>query len=226
MHAWDPAFRAASDAWGDLPETVRTARSTIYLPPNRHMTGLATDLFRSSALPPRKARGSQSESEASTIHAGVLGLATHVTPLIRRLIPGLTHVRHASAVRPWGYSITYLDGERSVTLVGMLGGDWNPHWGFDAWGWGTEMRVSFPPSYVAAGSSTATIRDATGSRTWRFDQNGYHHEWLHLADVVDGRLPPAISVPTVVEDLRHAVLLADAAVAWRRAASDGASGAA
>ena len=49
------------------------------------------------------------------------------------------------------------------------------------------MQVSFPPSYVATGSSEATVRDATGSRTWRFDRNGYQHEWLHLADVVEGR---------------------------------------
>jgi predicted dehydrogenase len=220
MHAWDPAFRAAADAWGDLPDTVRAVRSTIYLPKNSDMTTLATDLFvPAGPARPTSVPAAPLEAELGKISSGVFGLATHATPLIRRLVPGISAVRHARGLKPWGYSINYEDGERSVSLVALLGGAWAPHWTLDAWGDTTELHVSFPPSYVMTGSSEATLRGSGGSRTWRFDRNGYQMEWLHLADVVDARTPLAVPATAAVEDLRHAVALADAAVAERRRAA-------
>ena len=42
MHRYDPAWRAAQDAWGDLAETAHTVRSSIVLPPNRRYEDWAT----------------------------------------------------------------------------------------------------------------------------------------------------------------------------------------
>jgi len=222
MHAWDPAFRAAADAWGDLAETVRAVRSTIYLPPNADMIELATNLFTPQATASVAAGQTPLlDAELGTIRRLVFGLATHATPLIRRLCPGMSGVQHARGLKPLGYSISYEDGGRPVTLVALMGGKWEPQWTLDAWGATTELHAEFPPSYVTTGSSIATVRDRTGARTWRFDRNGYQAEWTHLADVVDKRAELAIPVATVVDDLRHAAALADAAVALRRRVAEG-----
>jgi hypothetical protein len=46
MHAYDPAYVAASHAWSGLSEKATLVRSVIYLPPNDEMIALATDLCR------------------------------------------------------------------------------------------------------------------------------------------------------------------------------------
>jgi len=222
MHAWDPAVRAAVDAWGDLPGTVRAVRSTIYLPPNSDLIALATDLFAPSALVPGPLMRPL-DVELGTISSGVFGLASHDIPLIRRLVPGVTAVHHARGLWPWGYSIGYHDGDLSVSLIALMGGNWGAHWTFDAWGDSTEIHVAFPPSYVTAGSSEATVHDTMGSRTWRSGLNGYQHEWLQLAQAVEDGGPLAIPVSTALEDLRHTVALADAAVSWRRSHAEAAA---
>jgi predicted dehydrogenase len=216
MHAWDPAWQAARGFLGDLSETARVVRSTIYLPADGDLIKLATDLV---AAPPRGGRSAQSpvDRELETISSGVLALAMHALPLIRTLIPGMTRVTQALALEPWGYSVSYEDGDRSATLIGLEGGPWAPQWTLDAWGATTELHVDFPPSYVTAGSATAAIHTASGTRSWRFGTNGYHAEWLQLADVAEGRAEQAIPLQTIVDDLACAVAIAEAAVALRRA---------
>jgi myo-inositol 2-dehydrogenase/D-chiro-inositol 1-dehydrogenase len=46
---------------------------------------------------------------------------------------------------------------------------------------------------------------------WRYPHNGYQAEWLHLADVVQGRAAPAVPARSAVDDLLYALRLADAA---------------
>jgi hypothetical protein len=46
---------------------------------------------------------------------------------------------------------------------------------------------------------------------WRYAHNGYQAEWLHLADVAEGRVELTIGVQTVVDDLLYALALADGA---------------
>ena len=40
--------------------------------------------------------------------------------------------------------------------------------------------------------------------------NGYQAEWLHIADVADGRREPPVSVEEAADDLRYALDLLDA----------------
>ena len=71
--------------------------------------------------------------------------------------------------------------------------------------------MRFPPSYVLAGSATATLTTATARTSWRYPRNGYQAEWLHLADVVERRAELAVPVQTAVDDLLYALRLADGA---------------
>jgi myo-inositol 2-dehydrogenase / D-chiro-inositol 1-dehydrogenase len=221
MHAWDPAWRALAGAWGDLAATVRTIRSTIYLPSNGDMTDLATNLFTPSLVATSSTPGSRSalDAEVLTIRDGVLGLAMHAMPLIREFLPDVGEVRHARALTPWGYSICCGDDRSSVTLNAIIGGSWAPQWTLEAWGASKEACVTFPPSYVSAGSAVAEIRSASDRKVWHFDTNGYLAEWTHVADVVEGRCELAIPLETAIEDLVQTVLLTEAAVNHRRSST-------
>lgn len=73
------------------------------------------------------------------------------------------------------------------------------------------MRIQFPPSYVLAGSATVELVNASSRSSWRYAHNGYQAEWLHLADVAEGRVELTIGVQTVVDDLLYALALADGA---------------
>jgi hypothetical protein len=90
-------------------------------------------------------------------------------------------------------------------------GRWRPDWSLRAFGAGCELHVQFPPSYVLAGSATATLATATSQVSWRYPRNGYQEEWLHLADVAEGRSELAVPVQTAVDDLLYALRLADGA---------------
>jgi myo-inositol 2-dehydrogenase / D-chiro-inositol 1-dehydrogenase len=221
MHVWDPAWRALTRAWGDLPATVRAIRSTIYLPDNADMIKLATDLFTPNTSMTGSSSSQQSglETEIEMIRNGVLGLAMHATPLIREIVPNIGRVSHARALKPWGYSIGYGDERSSVSLNAIVGGGWAPQWTLDAWGASTEVHATFPPSYVSAGSAVGEVRTASGSTVWHFDTNGYLAEWAHIADVAEGRCRLAVPLKTAVDDLAQTVSLADAAVEHRRSSA-------
>ena len=73
------------------------------------------------------------------------------------------------------------------------------------------MQSQFPPSYVLAGSATGELASANSRSSWRYAHNGYQAEWLHLADVADGRVELSNEVQTVVGDLLYALALADGA---------------
>jgi myo-inositol 2-dehydrogenase / D-chiro-inositol 1-dehydrogenase len=64
---------------------------------------------------------------------------------------------------------------------------------------------------VLAGSATAELIRATSRSSWRYAHNGYQAEWLHLADVAEGKSELAIGVQTAVDDLLYALALADGA---------------
>jgi hypothetical protein len=74
--------------------------------------------------------------------------------------------------------------------------------------------VTYPPSFVLAGSATASLTtESAGTRTWESSANGYQAEWLHLADVVEGRSEPLVGLSPAVADLVYALDLADDAAA-------------
>jgi len=92
-------------------------------------------------------------------------------------------------------------------------GRWRADWTFQAWAPGHELRVQFPPSYVLAGSATAEFATPASRLVWQFPHNGYQAEWLHVADVAQGREAALVSLDEAVEDLHFALLVADGAAA-------------
>jgi hypothetical protein len=186
MHAYDPAYVQAQRHLGSLAETVILVRSVIYLPPNDEFVDLATDL---AAAPPAPSMSGELTVEvaAELVRAGVLGLATHTIPQLRRFLPKFERVITARFVVPFGYQLILASEGHTAELLALMPGQWRADWTFHAWGADEELHIQFPPSYVQAGSATATLSSRDGHRSWRYATNGYQAEWLHLADVAEGR---------------------------------------
>ena len=170
MHVYDPAFAAAQKSWGDLPDTATLVRVAVYLPHNDDLVNLATELA------------------APAPSGGVLGLATHNLPIVRHFVPTVQEVLAAEFVPPWGYQLTFRSGDRLAQFLALMPGHWRPDWSLRVWGPKAELRIQFPPSYVLAGSATVELVNANSRSSWRYAHNGYQAEWLHLADVAEGRV--------------------------------------
>ena len=215
MHAYDPAWIAAKQHWGNLPQTARLVRSMILLPGNDEFVNLATDLAAIAARPPAPHPAeapSTAQAAAGALRGGILGLATHAIPQVRQFLPAFETVAVATRLRPFGYRLVLTGGRCTVELVALMPGKWRPDWRLDVWGPASELHVRYPPSYVLAGSATAALTSGGGEQRWSYPMNGYQAEWAHLADVVDGLAEPAIPVQTAVDDLSFAATLADAAI--------------
>jgi predicted dehydrogenase len=212
MHAYDPAYVAASGEWGRLSETARLVRSVIYLPPNDEMVALATDLVAAPA-PPRPAASDASgrAAQAARMRTAILGLAIHNTPLVRQLLASEVEVKAARALTPFGYMLALASGECSAQMLGFMPGGWQPEWTLQAWGEEAELRVGFPPSYVLAGSATAELSTAGARSVWHYPENGYQAEWRHAADVAERIAEPSITLQDIVDDLLFALDIADGA---------------
>lgn len=210
MHAYDPAVVASLRALRAEGAETRLVHVRTYLPANEEMVDLATDLLpsRPPALGPDV---DPLEADVARLRSGILGLATHDLPLVRSLLPEISETTSAALLRPFGYELAFRWEDRSARLVALMPGRWQEEWTLDAWGSDHHLHLAFPPSYVLAGSTVATLRTATGSRGWRYPANGYQTEWLHLADVVTGRAELAVSAQEAVTDLLYALQLADGA---------------
>ncbi len=208
MHGYDPAWLAAREALAEAgdpgPFHVRCA---VHIPANERFEDMATTMVR----PPR--HGAGPAAPAAVVRGGVLGLAIHDLPLIRTVIPRLDTVRFATHLAPWGYGITATGPGGSVDLLARVGGTWQPDWTLSVWGQDTELELSFPPSYVHAGSATAWMR-RNGVRQCfgPFPEDGYDAEWSELLSVLGGRAP-RYGVAHLVADLEYAIELADLAEA-------------
>ncbi len=205
MHTYDPAWLATlPGVAGHGPYHVRSA---IHIPPNPHFEDMAASLVR----PPRAAVAGPPPGRAQRLRDGILGLAIHDLPLIRPLVPVLRDVRVADTVDPWGYVITAYGDAGTVELLARTGGTWRPDWTLDIWGDGVAAHVSFPPSYVHAGSATAVVRDADGARVFGpSDADGYLLEWRELLAMMGGALP-RYDVEHIVDDVAYAFEVADMA---------------
>ena len=101
---------------------------------------------------------------------------------------------------------------------------WRPEWVLEAWSTDAAARVEFSPSYVHAGSATGTLTRGGVQTTYGpAAHNGYEGEWRRLAGIVHGTAEP-VPVQTVIDDLRFANLVADAASAVARRVAPGRSG--
>jgi myo-inositol 2-dehydrogenase / D-chiro-inositol 1-dehydrogenase len=211
MHVYDPAFVAVQQSWADLPNTAALVRVAAYLTHNDEMVDLATELTAAAPTPGSPPDVASPQVRASMVRAGVLGLATHNLPLVRHFLSSVDEVLAAEFVSPFGYQLTFRSGNRIAQLLALMPGQWRPDWSLRVWGREVELQVQFPPSYVLAGSATAELIRGTSRSSWRYAHNGYQAEWLHLADVAEGKSELAIGVQTAVDDLLYALALADGA---------------
>ena len=211
MHTFDPGWRAAVRAWGDLPSSSFAIRSSIVLPPNPRFEDFATEVISRSEVTPPTALNL--ELQAQMIHGGVMGLAIHDLPLVRSLL--LRHddlvVLDARFLSPFGYHIVLTAGGKRVELHAVMNTTWRPTWIFEAFATDQWLHTEFTPSYVHAGSAVSSLSRAGSTTTFGpFDSNGYEAEWRELAEIVRGERPVPDAGP-LVDDLKFALELADAA---------------
>ncbi|GAB2744393.1 Gfo/Idh/MocA family protein [Sinomonas soli] len=209
MHTFDPGWLAAEELMGDLPRTAHTLRSSIVLPPNARFEDFATEVIARPAAPDRDL--GDPAVVAAMLEGGVLGLAIHDLPLVRRFVPDFTdlEVLRAEIVRPFGYVILVRAGGRTIELTAAMTSIWKPDWTFEAVGPDSALTVTFTPSYVQAGSAVAEL--TAGGRTKTagpFGHNGYEGEWRRIAGIVAGaeRAPEASGL---IDDLRFALAIVD-----------------
>jgi len=216
MHLYDPGFRAGLDAWTATGDTVQSVKSRIFLPANSIFTDYATQEVPSDkppAGPPPPA------PNPVRLRNTILGLAIHHVPLVRAFFPDVGQVLSARHVPGFGYTMFLADGDTSADLQAFMPGNWPPSWTFAVQGGDHRLDVDFPPSYVLAGSGRATLSDRAGIRGFRYDDNGYQAQWLHLHDVVTGKVEPLASLEDAVSDLTFALDLVDRAVACLEASA-------
>lgn len=210
MHRYDPAYRAAREAWAERDETATLVRSTIFLPENGVFVEQATDAAAPEVpfVPPAEAVDDPG-FQAMMLRFAILGLAVHDLPLVRDVFPGVGELRVARYVPPFGYVLALSDGDRSAELLAYMDGTWPPHWEWHAVGRSHELRVQFPPSYVLAGSARAEIVGKGSTTVFEYDHNGYQAQWRHLHAVAAGEEPPLVPLAQAVDDLVFALDLAD-----------------
>jgi len=214
MHTFDPGWLAAERNWGDLPEYVHTIRSSIVLPPNARFEDFATEIVTR----PAAGRPDYSDVEVikSALRGGIMGLAIHDLPLVRRFTPDFQQIEvlQARHVRPFGYAVSLRTPTRVIELRAVMNGTWKPEWTFEAIADDSALRIDFTPSYVQAGSAVATFfRHGSETSTFGpYGHNGYEGEWRELAELARGTRP-APSAQSLIDDLTFALAIADATVA-------------
>jgi myo-inositol 2-dehydrogenase/D-chiro-inositol 1-dehydrogenase len=164
---------------------------------------------------PASSTGESSPMPTSAkITGAVLGLAVHNLPLVRHFAPEIETIDAARWLDPFGYVITMRGGGRAIELVGYMHKQWRPEWTFDAYSDEASLHVDFTPSYVQAGSATATFATSAGRQSWGpYDSNGYEAEWLHLAELARGESEPRHALSSLIDDVGYAIDIADAAAA-------------
>jgi myo-inositol 2-dehydrogenase / D-chiro-inositol 1-dehydrogenase len=72
-----------------------------------------------------------------------------------------------------------------------------------------ELLVSFPPSYVLAGSAHVAVARAQGIMVFEDPVCGYEAMWSHIGDVARGEASPLIPLETLLDDLGFAMDVVD-----------------
>lgn len=211
MHSFDPGWIAATEQAAALLDTVHTIRSSIVLPPNSRFEDFATEVVTR----PSWTGFDRTDPEAvkQAIRGGILGLAIHDLPLIRTFLPTFDdlEISRAQVIAPSGYAISGSVAGVTIDLRFTMTHSWRPEWTLEAFGADESLSVAFTPSYVHAGSAVATIHTADGvARFGPSPSNGYQGEWEHIARVARGEIQP-LPLPRLIDDLRFALALADAA---------------
>ena len=212
MHTFDPGWVALDQQWGKLAADIHTVRSTIIMPPNPSTEDKATDIVgRPGPAAAGEAGGPDLQRDAEVAASGVMGLAIHNLPHLRRIIPTIDAVEYARALSPWGYVITLSGGGRTAELVGYIHSQWRLSWTLDAISDKNHIHVEFPPSYVHVGSARSQVTaDGTTVTSLATPENGYLEEWRRVAAVVAGS-QPAPDLQGLLDDVCYAIDIADRA---------------
>ncbi|UYN84474.1 MAG: Gfo/Idh/MocA family oxidoreductase [Microcella sp.] len=216
MHTFDPGWLAARQHWADLVESVHTIRYSVVLPPNARFEDVATEVLTRPVHAP--ADPTDPEVAFRMLRGGILGLAIHDLPLVRVLCSDVSRVEvlSATALDPSGYSVTLRVGDCTVEMLAIFSQGFSTEWYLEAIADDRSLRIDFTPSYVHAGSATATLFEGTSARVLGpFSMNGYEGEWRFLADLAHGTAEP-IDVHELVDDLRFALEVSDLASAAAR----------
>lgn len=211
MHTFDPGWLAATEHWGDLVETAHTIRSSIVLPPNPRFEDFATEVVARSSSPAPDL--SDPEVVKSTIQGSILGLAIHDLPLVRHFLPTFDDlaITRAQLISPFGYAISGTAGDRTIDLRSAITESWKPDWTLEVFARDCALKITFTPSYVQAGSAVAELRTRDGLRTFGpYSSNGYQGEWNFIYRLARREVPP-IPTERLIDDLRFALAVADAA---------------
>ncbi|WP_375389098.1 Gfo/Idh/MocA family protein [uncultured Amnibacterium sp.] len=186
MHAFDAAWVEALREWETLGSSAHAIRVSAALPPNAWSEDFATQIFGRPA--PRQAAADTMEADVATARGGVLGLAIHDLPLVRRLLPaGPVEVHSVDLLAPWGIELVASVGDCMLELHGAVGSTWRPDWTLEAIGEDSVLRTRFPLSYVHAGSSTSTLTRADQTVVLGpYADGGYVDEWEHVFAVLTG----------------------------------------
>ncbi|MFV0430293.1 MAG: Gfo/Idh/MocA family protein [Arachnia sp.] len=219
MHTYDPGWLRFAEAWGPLPGSAQHIRLSTVLPPNQRFEDFATEVSRRPDSP------GPAGDPAAVLTMGILGLATHDLPIIRRLLsdPSDVVIHQVRLLSPFGYLIVFTSGSHTVELHAHMSGNWAPRWSLELLTQERVGTVDFTPSYVQAGSATSSI--STDGQQLSYppaEDNGYLGEWRHIYRVAHGG--PVLYPPAeLVADLTFALDLAEAATAALPAhSSDGA----
>jgi hypothetical protein len=78
----------------------------------------------------------------------------------------------------------------------------------------SELRATFPPSFVLAGSSRAEVTGAGSTKVFEFETNGYQEEWELLHAVAMDEAEPLVSLGEVIDDIVYALDLSDQVDRW------------
>jgi predicted dehydrogenase len=221
MHTFDPGWLAVADVVEELAGTAHTVRSSIVLPFNDRFEDFATEVA-SRPAPPAADGEPDAEANAAMMTMGILELAIHDLPLVRRFLPAADEVSvsHAVVLSPFGYAVNAVASDRIFDLFGLINAQWQPRWEFDVVSDDTILQIVFTPSFVQAGSAVATVTSGGVSCTHTSaGHNGYEGEWRALAKIADGDLGSVPPLDELIADLRFAVRLADGASAAIRSAA-------
>jgi predicted dehydrogenase len=224
MHVYDAGWRSALEsAPGFMPHTIR---SSILLPPNPRFEDFATEVVRPDVPPQPPADPADADAVAAGVTGGIMGLAIHNLPHVRRLLDNVdpelwrsTEVVSAEGLAPAGYLVELRAGDVTIELHAVNSENWAPDWRLVAVDDDTVIDVDFTPSYVQAGSATATVRRAgVITSIPPADHNGYEAEWRHLAELADGA-EPLVARQTLIDDLVFALDIAEKSAEKARAAA-------
>ncbi|MCS5498359.1 Gfo/Idh/MocA family oxidoreductase [Cnuibacter physcomitrellae] len=216
MHEYDEAWRVGSGMVDGLGEAPAVVRSTISLPSTGLFVGLSTQFTPSapSAVSEAAPEVDPAVLAAEAVRNAVLELGVHDMPMIRRLLPDWREVEVVSAAptAPFGYDIVLRTGRSLISLVAVLHDQWRARWELEAIAPAGVLRLDFTPSWVHAGSGTATLTDARAVESvLSTSSNGYEGEWIALARAARGADPMIDSLRGAVDDLDFTVRVAEGA---------------